>query len=262
MADSQERTPEVGGTLGRFGRSKVGKGSALLGLAMSAVMSSAPLVGVANASTVSGIVVTGSAGDTYKANATSTLFAKQGATVTFKVTTSTDTQCVELRGVGFQHSSTAKSEWTFTTTAPAGDGEKVLTAFASPKFNLNKDNTFKDCTGDTKSLDGKYVLDNTAPTLTSALNKTVSSFGWVKEDVNGTWTASDGTLGSGVKSGPTPATFSQTANGIQTYTSEATDQVGNKGTGSVTLRVDKARSEHHRHGDEEHRRHDDRHVLL
>ncbi len=193
----------------------------------------------AQAATVSKIEVSGSKDNTYQASATSTLFAKQGATVKFKLTTSTDTKCVELRGIGFQHSSTAKSEWTFDTTAPAGDGEKVLTAFASPDYKLENDNTFKDCKGDTKSLEGKYVLDNTAPTLTSALNKTVSSFGWVKENVTGTWTAGDGT-GSGVKSGPTPGSFTREANGIETYSSEATDQVGNKGTGSVTVRLDKA----------------------
>ncbi len=79
------------------------------------------------------------------------------------------------------------------------------------------------------------MSDNTAPTLTADPN----SGSWTNKDVNGTWTASDGTSGSGVKSGPTPATFSQTATGTQTHASEATDQVGNTGKGSVTVRVDK-----------------------
>ncbi len=152
------------------------------------------------------------------------------------MTTSADTKCVEIRGLAFQHSSTAKAEWAFTATAPAGDGEKAINAFASPDYNLNEDNSFKDCNGKTESLQSKYVLDNTGPTLTAAPN----SDGWTNKDVSGTWTASDGTLGSGVKGGPTPATFSQTANGIQTYTSEATDRLDNKGTGSVTVRLDKA----------------------
>ncbi|MDP9407467.1 MAG: hypothetical protein M3P95_06275, partial [Actinomycetota bacterium] len=192
----------------------------------------------ASAASVSKIEVTGSADNTIAATATSPLFAKKDATVTFKATTSADTKCVEVKGAfaEIQKSDSAKSEWTFTTAAPAGDGEKAITVFASNNWSESGNPKTVSCNGNTQSLQSKYLLDNTGPTLTATPN----SDGWTNQSVSGTWTASDGTLGSGVKSGPTPATFSQTANGIQTYTSEATDRLGNKGTGSVTVRVDKA----------------------
>src|SRR5207247_8105481 len=54
-----------------------------------------------------------------------------------------------------------------------------------------------------------------------------------------TWSAAD--AGSVVASGPTPATDSQTANttGV-TKTSSATDRLGNSGSGSITVKLDKA----------------------
>ena len=53
-----------------------------------------------------------------------------------------------------------------------------------------------------------------------------------------TWTATDG--GSGVASGPTPASKTETANGVTTLTSTATDRLGNVSTGSKTVQVDKS----------------------
>src|SRR4051794_27858986 len=73
----------------------------------------------AYASSVTSAVFTGGTGTV---SVGGTLYAKQGATLTLTVVTSSDTKCVEVTGAATlprQTSSTAKSNWTFTTTAPA-----------------------------------------------------------------------------------------------------------------------------------------------
>src|SRR6266567_8075804 len=77
-----------------------------------------------------------------------TLYAKNGGALTLTVTTSSDTQCVDVAGAftGHQQSSTAKSTWTFSFTAGSGDGAQAVTATASP--NTNPQNK---CTGSSGS---------------------------------------------------------------------------------------------------------------
>lgn len=189
-------------------------------------------VQVAQASTVSSAAFTGGA-DT--ASVGGTLYAKQGASLTLTVNTSADTKCVELTGAftGRQTSTTAKSIWTFNFTAGTGDGIRTVTASASPNFNQNN------CTGQSQSpQSASFTLDNTLPVVTGALSPTPNAAGWNNGNVTINWTATD--AGSGIASGPTPATDSVTANtsGVN-KTATATDRVGNTGSKSLTIKLDK-----------------------
>jgi hypothetical protein len=184
------------------------------------------------ASSVTGAVFSGGAG-TFSIGGT--LYAKQGAALTLTVTTSSDTQCVDVAGAftGHDQSATAKSTWTFASTAGSGDGTRAVTATASPNFNKNNN-----CTGNSGSAQASYTLDNTAPTVTAAVAPTPNPAGWNKANVGITWSATDS--GTGVGSGPTPATDSvsvNTAGSVKTAT--ATDKLDNSGSGSVTVKLDK-----------------------
>jgi hypothetical protein len=192
-------------------------------------------LGPAYASSVSSAVFSGGAGTV---SVGGTLYAKQGAALTLTVVTSNDTQCVTVTGAATfprQTSSTAKSNWTFTTTAPAGDGAQAFTVAASPNFNGNN------CTGQTNSTQASYTLDNTGPVVTAALSPAANPSGWNNSDVTVNWTATD--PGSGVAAAQPFKTESVSSNGIVTLTAPAqSDRLGNTGVaGSVTVRVDKAK---------------------
>jgi hypothetical protein len=170
-----------------------------------------------------------------------TLYAKQGGALTLTVNTSSDTKCVDVSGAftGHLQSSSAKSSWTFPFTAPAGDGARSVNITAQPNFNSN-DN----CTGSSGGGTASYVLDNTGPTLLpsdtnkAGVSPAPNAAGWNNSNVSITWTASD--AGSGVASGPTPASDSVSGPtaGV-TKTATATDRLGNSGNGSVTVKLDK-----------------------
>lgn len=172
-------------------------------------------------------------------NVGGTVYAKQGGALTLNVVTSSDTRCVAVTGAATlprQTSSTAKSSWTFTTTAPAGEGAQAFTVAASPNFNANN------CTGQTGSTQASYTLDNTGPVVTAALTPAANAAGWNNSDVTVRWTASD--AGSGVAAAqPFQTDSAITANGIVTRTAPAqADRLGNTGAaGSITVRVDKAK---------------------
>ncbi len=142
-----------------------------------------------------------------------------------------------------QISGTAKTTWTFTFTAGAGEGLQKVTA--NPYRNYNDNNTPVRCIADVNNLlpsaDASYVLDNTGPTVTGSLSSAAptNTAGWYRTDVSITWSATDNAGGSGIASGPTPATDSVTADGTAEKTATAADRVGNSGTGSVTVKLDK-----------------------
>lgn len=189
----------------------------------------------AAASSVSSAVFTGGAGTV---SVGGTLYAKQGAVLTLTVGTSSDTKCVDVTGAAVlprQTSATAKSSWTFTTTAPAGDGVQAFTVSASPNFNANN------CTGQTNSTQASYTLDNTGPVVTAALTPAANAAGWNNSDVTVRWTATD--AGSGVTAAQPFQTDSVTTNGITTKTASAqSDRLSNTGApASGTVRVDKAK---------------------
>jgi hypothetical protein len=211
-------------------------------LVASAVVTGGLSVAPASASTVTSAVFSGGVGTV---SVGGTVYAKQGAALTLTVATSSDTKCVDVTGaatVPRQTSSTAKSNWTFTTTAPAGDGAQAFTVAASPNFNTNG------CTGQTNSIQASYTRDNTGPVVTPSATDSAgvtpapTSFGWNNTDVTVKWTATD--AGSGVTAAqPFQTDSAITANGIVTKTAPAqTDRLGNTGAaGAVTVRVDKAK---------------------
>ncbi len=164
------------------------------------------------------------------------LYAKSGGALTLTVTTSaSDTRCVDVAGAftARQQSATAKSTWTFPVTAGAGDGAQAVTAAASPNFNGQGR-----CTGSSGSAQSSYTLDNTGPVVSAALTPAPNAAGWNKTDTAVAWTATD--AGSGVGTGPNPDSVTVNANGSATPTSTASDRLGNVGSGSVTVRLDKA----------------------
>ena len=186
----------------------------------------------AGASTVMSAVFTGGTGTV---GVGGTLYAKSGGALTLTVNASSDTECVDVAGAftGHQQSATARSTWTFTTTAGSGDGVQSVTAAASPSFNGHGD-----CTGTTRTNTGSYTLDNTGPVVTAALTPAPNAAGWNKANVGLTWSATD--AGSGVDSGPTPATDTVTTEAAAVVkTATASDKLGNVGTGSVTVKLDK-----------------------
>ena len=164
-----------------------------------------------------------------------TLYAKQGGALTLTVITSSDTRCVDVAGAFTAHdqSGTAKTSWTFTTTAGAGDGAKGVTVSASPNVNPQGK-----CTGQTNSLQASFTLDNTGPVLTAARAPAANAAGWNRADVGITWSATD--AGSGIGTGPTPAADSVNSNtaGV-TKNATASDRLGNSGTGAVVVKLDK-----------------------
>ncbi len=187
----------------------------------------------AEASSVTSAAFTGGAGTV---SAGGTLYAKQGGALTLAVNTSSDTQCVDVSGAftGHQTSPTAKSTWTFLTTAGSGDGAQSVTVAASRDINKNNNQ----CTGPTGTGQASYTLDNTGPAVTAALSPAANAAGWNKANVNINWSASD--AGSGVGSGPTPATDSVTADTAGTVkTATAADRLGNSNSGSATVKLDK-----------------------
>ena len=205
----------------------------LAGAAVSGVVVGGVNVSPTFASSVSSAVFSG----TGTVTNSGTVYAKQGTALTLTVVTSTDTKCVEVTGAGTlprQTSSTAKSNWTFTTTAPAGSGAQAFTVAASPNFNANG------CNGQTSSTQASYTLDNTGPVVTGAQTPAANANGWNNSNVTVNWTATD--AGSGVAGAQPFKTDSVSSNGITTLTAPAqTDRLGNAGAvGSVTVRVDKA----------------------
>jgi hypothetical protein len=186
-----------------------------------------------------GVSTTSISGGTGTYAAGGTVYAKSGGALTLTVTTSSDTKCVQLSGAhtAKETSGTAKTSWTFTLTAGSGNGVQTITATAYPNVNTNNGN----CSGTSGSSNASYVLDNAGPSLTAAVTPTPNAAGWNRSNVTVTWSATD--AGSGVASGPTPASDSLTANSPQgsavTMTSSATDRLGNTGNGSVDVKLDK-----------------------
>ncbi|HEY6835408.1 MAG TPA: hypothetical protein VI142_02965 [Gaiellaceae bacterium] len=165
-----------------------------------------------------------------------TLYAKNGGALTLTVNTSSDTQCVQITGahISQQGQTTGKSTWTFSFTAGGGNGLQTITATAFKNFNPNNQN----CSSQPGTGTASYVLDNTGPTVTGSLSPAPNPAGWNNSNTTVTWSASDS--GSGVAS-LTPASDTQTADTAGTTKSAtATDRLGNSGSGSVTIKLDKS----------------------
>jgi hypothetical protein len=80
--------------------------------------------------------------------------------------------------------------------------------------------------------------DNIAPTVTHTLAPAPNANDWNKSDVTVTFTAKDDGAGSGVATLTAPVTVSSETSG-QVVDGTATDTAGNKGTDTVTVKLDK-----------------------
>jgi hypothetical protein len=84
--------------------------------------------------------------------------------------------------------------------------------------------------------------DNIAPTVTHTLSPAANANGWNNSDVTVAFSAKDDDNGSGVDAGTltAPVTISDETAG-QVVTGSANDTAGNKGTDSVTVKLDKTK---------------------
>ncbi|MDQ1732183.1 MAG: large repetitive protein [Pseudonocardiales bacterium] len=160
-----------------------------------------------------------------------TVYAKSGAAVTLTVVTDSATKCVDVTGAITARRTTGTSPFIFPITAAAGNGLQTA------NITVGNGNNVNGCNGALSTASASYTLDNTAPSVTASLNPTPNGAGWNKANVTITWSGADAG-GSGVSS-ITPATDSVTTDGTVTKTATVTDNVGNTGTGSVTVKLDK-----------------------
>ena len=185
---------------------------------------------VARATSITATTLSGGAGT---ATVSGTLYAKGGGALTLIVVTDTLARCVELSTTPplAQTFASPKTSWTFTWTSPAAlaDGAQNITATAGEGTNGSGR-----CATRTASQTVSYVVDNSAPTVTATKNPNGA---WANTDVAVTWAAVD--TGSGVASGPTPASATVSAEGASTLTAQATDRLGFVGNGSTSVQIDK-----------------------
>jgi len=164
-----------------------------------------------------------------------TVFARAGQSVWLNVTAPSGTKCVDVSGdlSATRTSTTPRSSWSIEFQAGTGEGRQSVTVSARDSFNGQGK-----CNGTPTSNQTFFMLDNTGPVVSGDLSPAPNAAGWNNTDVQIAWSATD--AGSGVASGPTPATDSQVGStaGI-TKNATAIDRVGNVGTGSVTVRLDK-----------------------
>jgi hypothetical protein len=184
---------------------------------------------VARATSVSNAVLTGGTGTLQVG---STLYAKEGGALSLQLITSIDAQCVLLSGAFTARQTLGggnRASWVFTSAAGRGDGVQTIIFSVFPGA---------DCTGTPSSGSVSFVLDNTGPVVTAALSPSPNPAGWNNSDVTITWSATD--AGSGVASGPTPATDTlRTDTAVGTRVAIATDRLGNTGNGAVAVKLDK-----------------------
>ncbi|GGN09749.1 hypothetical protein GCM10009721_42070 [Terrabacter tumescens] len=198
----------------------------------------------AQAASVTSAGFSGGAG-TYTAP-NGTVYAKQGAALTLTVNTDGNTRCVDVidgNGDTIATKSGGNSNtWTFSGSAypwlTASTGSGVVSYTTKAWRNVNGQGK---CVANQNENFGvqaaSYTLDNTAPTASGVVSPAPNGAGWNKADVTVTWTGSDGD-GSGVKA-VSPTTDTVNTDGTVTKTTTVTDNVGNIGSGSVVVNLDK-----------------------
>jgi hypothetical protein len=158
------------------------------------------------------------------------LYAKPGTKLKLTVVTDANTKCVNVTGAVTGRITSGNSPFVFTFTAGSGPGTQSVTILAA---NGNNDNG---CNGGNQTLSTSFVLDNTGPTVTGVAAPAAGGTLWKKENVTVNWSATDP---AGIASGPTPASTVVTAEGSTSATATATDKLGNVGSGSLPVFVDK-----------------------
>ena len=204
----------------------------LAAFAVVATAMSSLAVAVAAAPALAASITSGSfTGGAGTFTAAGTLYAKQGSTLTLTVNTDSQAKCVAVSGAFTARIPNSSSPFVFTTTAPVGNGLQQVAILAGNSASGSS------CQGNTAASSASYTLDNVAPTASATLSPLPNGAGWNKANVSIAWTGAD-TGGSGVAS-LNPATDSVSAEGTVTKTTTVTDNLGNSGTGSVQVRLDK-----------------------
>lgn len=169
-------------------------------------------------------------------------YVKAASNLTLTVVTDSETKCVELTGA---HSATqtftpskavpTKTSWSFAVTAKSGSGVQTVTATAYLGFNNSGCKAERSETFVPRSA--SYTLDDTGPVVTGTLVPAANDMGWNKGDVTIKWAAADP---AGVPTLPADqgVTANTTKDGV-TKTATAKDALGNEGSGSVTVKLDK-----------------------
>ena len=197
----------------------------------------AALVSGALGASITGATFTGGAGTV---TTDGKLYVKQGQTVTLHVTTSADAKCVSLTGAhtAVQTSNAAKSSWSFGPfTAGSGDGARTVTLTVGADFNSNNV-----CTKQTATGSAGYILDNTGPVIQGTRQPAPNAAQWNNTDTTVKWSATDAGVGMD-PSAAIPDTLvagNTAAAGVQ-KSATASDRLGNSGSGSVTVKIDKDR---------------------
>lgn len=197
------------------------------------VLAATPLT--ADAASVTRATFSGGAGTFTDLNGT--VYARAGAGLSLHVVVDSTTKCVKVTSTdgynAFQSGAAGQTSYTFPVTGGTGDGAVGFTVAAHSNSNTNG------CTGNSSTLAASYTRDNTGPVVTGTASPTPQA-GWNKSNVTVTWSATD--TGSGVASGPTPGSASVNQNtnvAGQVLGSTATDRLGNLGSGSIVVKLDK-----------------------
>jgi hypothetical protein len=225
-----------------------GTGRRVVAVAGAAALVLAGTAPVADAASVNAATISGGSGT---ATVGGTLYAKQGGALTIDLTTDTS-QCVDVVNAGGttvarQTSASNRTSWSFSSSGypglvPAGGNGPVKFTFVAWR-NVNGQGNCTANAGES-GTSVSYVLDNTGPTLTPVFTPAVVPGTWATKDTTVTWSATDpqaaaGVAGSGFASQPTASTTYTTSKTYALTAPAFTDRLGNVGTGSGTLRLDK-----------------------
>lgn len=218
-------------------------------VACTAILSLMLLAAPAFAASLTSVTLSGGAGT---ATVGSTLYARQSQTVSLSVVTTSAACKVVLTGdhtgtLTSPSSSTSTSKtWNFTGLAvDSGNGTRSITVAAS-KLN----NAGNNCNSADGSSSVSYVADNGAPTIAGAYSAGAPNVaGWSNQDVTVNWSGSDTSsgfvnvsTGAAADRNPKPSSTTHSAETTgTTLTSSGVDRVGNSGTGSVTVKLDKTK---------------------
>lgn len=227
---------------GSFTRHQSRRSNTLIGLVCGVLaVTSAGIALIAGpAQAASGTSAAFSGGSGTFTSSSGTVYAKSGAQLALTVATD-PARCVSVtdgsnQTFDIKSSGQDQTSWTFTGSKwIAGSGNGLMSYTVTAGKGTNNGNG--GCTGNLGSDQASYTLDNTAPSATAALNPPPNAAGWNRSNVSLTWTGSD-VGGSGVKN-LSPGGDSVTADGTVTKSTTVTDNVGNTGTGSVTVKLDK-----------------------